>query len=112
MTLSLEIDPQGFQVKGHLKFASEDDAVTFVERTEAAREAALESAAHALVLKRAKVWNAVKGLSLVRTDRRVSYSTSLSVADARVMTAAGILLVAEYFAAAQAEAEAADKAGK
>lgn len=105
MTLSLEIDRTGFQVKGHLKFATEDDAVSFVEKTEAAREAALESAAHTMVLKRAKVWNALKGLSMVRTDRRVSYSTSLSIADARVMSTAGILLVAEYFKAAQDAAD-------
>jgi hypothetical protein len=112
MTLSLEIDRQGFHVKGHPKFASEDDAKSFVEKTETAREAALESAAHTMVLKRAKVWNALKGLSMVRTDRRVSYSTSISIADARVMTAAGILLVAEYFEAAQEAAEAEEKDAK
>jgi hypothetical protein len=112
LSLALEIDPQGFHVKGHLRFATEDDAKTFVEKTEAARDTALESAAHTLVLKRAKVWNAVKGLSLVRTDQRVSYSTSVSIADARVMSAAGILLVAEYFKAAQAAAEADDAGAK
>ena len=112
MTLSLEIDRQGFHVKGHLKFATEDDAISFVEKTEEARKAALESAAHTMVLKRAKIWNAVKGLSMVRTDHRVSYSTSVSIADARVMSAAGILLVAEYFKAAQEAAEADEEGAK
>ena len=112
MTLSLEIDRQGFHVKGHLKFRTEDEAISFVEKTEAARVAALESAAHTMVLKRAKIWNAVKGLSMVRTDQRVSYSTSVSIADARVMSAAGILLVAEYFKAAQEAAEADEEGAK
>jgi hypothetical protein len=112
MTLSLEIDRQGFHVKGHLKFATEEDAKSFVEKTETARQAALESAAHTMVLKRAKIWNALKGLSMVRTDRRVSYSTSVSIADARVMSAAGILLVAEYFKAAQEAAEADEEGAK
>ena len=106
MTLSLEIDRQGFHVKGHLKFRTEDEAIDFVEQTEAARQTALESAAHTMVLKRAKIWNAVKGLTMVRSDRRVSYSTSVSIADARVMSAAGIVLVGEYFQALEDAAEA------
>jgi len=97
MTLSLEIDRKGFLVRGNLRFASEADAITFMEKAQAARQAALDSAAHAAILRRTHGLNAVKGLSLARTDRRVTYATSISIADARILMAAGTLAVADYF---------------
>ena len=56
-------------------------------------------------LKRASAYNAVKGLTLERTDRRVAYATSVSIADARVISAMGTLLVTQYFHDLEAAAD-------
>ncbi len=96
-TLSLEIDPSGFVVRGHLKFRDEAEAQQFVVQARAARDSALENPLIKKALEKLNAYKAVKNLGLRRTDRRVSYSTSMSIADARVLLAAGTLLLGEYF---------------
>ena len=85
MTMTLEIDPKGFKVKGNMKFRSEAEAESFVTGAQSARQTALDTEAFSFLLKRAKAYNAIKGLSLRRTDTRVAYSTTISIAAARVL---------------------------
>jgi hypothetical protein len=103
MTLSLELDRQGFKVRGNLRFRSDADAVSFVERVETARATALGSAVHRLALGRVKALNAVSGLTLARTGKRVSYATSISIADARILMTAGTTMIGGYFESAGSE---------
>src|SRR5262249_31592568 len=105
VTLSLELDKQGFVVKGNLGFGTEDEAKTFVESVDAAKQAALDTALIKAILTRANAINAVTGLSLARTGRRVSYATSISIADARTLFAAGELLVTDYFHSLEEDAK-------
>jgi hypothetical protein len=43
------------------------------------------------------VFNLVKGLSIQRSGARVSYATSISIADARALLAAMAATLADYF---------------
>jgi hypothetical protein len=49
------------------------------------------------VMGRTRALNLIKGLSLVRTGRRVSYATSLSIADARALLEVAAQMVADYY---------------
>lgn len=109
VTLSLEIDPQGFVVRGNLRFAAEDAAASFVDTAEAARTRLLDSVPMRLLLARFNALNALEGLSLVRTGRRVAYATSISISDARAMLALATRLVADYFDTAAPPADAAEE---
>jgi hypothetical protein len=97
LTATVQVDDHGWVVKGNLKFATEADAIAFVEQAEAAQTTVLGSTIFRAALKRSNAYNAIKGLTLKRRDRRVSYATSISTADARVVSAMGTLLVIEYF---------------
>jgi hypothetical protein len=100
VTLLLELDAKtgGFHVHGHLRFRDAADATTFVEALTTVRQSVVDNAVMTAVLKKVKALNAVNGLSLKQTDRRVAYSTSISAADARVLFAAGTESLGEYFA--------------
>jgi hypothetical protein len=107
MTIALEVVAQGFIVRGNLRFASEADAAELVESVTRARQRALDSTVLSGLLRRSRVLNAVKGLSLDRRGARVSYATSLSVADAQGLLALAAQTLDVYFrAAAEAPAPA------
>ncbi len=110
ITLSLLLDPQGFVIKGNLSFADAAQAEQFVTLLEGARTTALDTAVYKIPLKRARAYNAVVGLTLTRTGRRVAYATSVSIADGRALLEAGADLVAAYFEAKTEEAAAAEAA--
>jgi hypothetical protein len=104
LTLVVEVDKKGWHVRGNLKFKDEETAQQFLEQVQAAQQTALDTTLIRAGLERANLLNAVKGLTLARTDRRVAYSTSVSIADARAIAAMGTLLVADYFRELQEKA--------
>jgi len=104
LTLSLEIQPQGFVVRGHVRFATEADAVE-AERSALAVRAQIEgSRMFQALLRRSRVLNAVKGLTLARSGKRISYATSISIADARQLMTYAAQMVRDWYAGAGAGA--------
>ncbi|HEY1550284.1 MAG TPA: hypothetical protein VGG28_20795 [Kofleriaceae bacterium] len=93
VSLAMELVQQGWLVRGNISFASEADATEFA--------AALATAQHRLVLidqlshvlKNNHVLGLIQNLSVSRAGPRISYATSISIADGRaVLTAARMLL--------------------
>jgi hypothetical protein len=96
-SLALTVDKRGFLVRGNLRFTSSEAAAEFVASATAVRTKVLELRVYSALLKKAKVYNAVKGLSLAQTGSRVSYATSISIADARALMAYAALVVADWY---------------
>jgi hypothetical protein len=93
----MELVPQGWLVRGNIVFASEADA-TELERTLLdVQHTIVGSYVISALLKRQHVFNLVKGLSIQRSGARVSYATSISIADARALLAAMAATLADYF---------------
>lgn len=104
-TLTAELDKQGFVIRGNLQMHSVDDAKELVTSLEAAKTEALDSAFLAGLLKKARAKNLITNLDLKRSDERVSYATSISIADARVLFKLGAGFVVDYFAEISAPAD-------
>jgi hypothetical protein len=97
LSLAMELVPQGWLVRGNIVFASEADA-TEVERTLLeVQHRIVGSFVMSRLLDRQHVLNLVKGLSIARTGARVSYATSISIADARALLAALAATLSDYF---------------
>jgi hypothetical protein len=97
LSLAMELVQQGWLIRGNIVFASEADA-TEVERTLLeVQHRIVGSFVMSTLLERQHVLNLVKGLSIARTGARVSYATSISIADARALLAALAATLADYF---------------
>jgi hypothetical protein len=96
-SLAMELVQQGWLVRGNLVFRSEADATEFVQAVTDAQQRVADSYLLSGVLRRGHALNAVTGLSLSRTGARVSYATSLSVADARAVLTAAAITLEGYF---------------
>jgi len=97
-SLAMELVKQGWLVRGNIVFANEADATEFVSTVEAIKQRVTDSRILSSLLKKQHALNAVTGLSLARTGARVSYATSVSIADARAMLAAAAATLETYFA--------------
>jgi hypothetical protein len=106
ITLALEVDAHGFVVRGNLRFATEADAAETVASLTKIHDSVMDSRLLREVLSRARALNLIKGLSVVRTGKRVSYATSLSIADARALMAVAAQMVGDYYAQQRAPAPA------
>jgi hypothetical protein len=87
-SIAVELVTQGWLVRGNIRFASEADAAEFVRVAQQAQQRIADSLVLSAVLRSQHVLNAIAGLSLTRTGDRVSYATSVSIADARAVLAA------------------------
>jgi hypothetical protein len=97
ISLAMELVPQGWLVRGNIVFANEADA-TELERTLLdVQHKIVGSYVISALLERQHVLNLVKGLSIQRAGARVSYATSISIADARALLAAMAATLADYF---------------
>ncbi|HEY1558036.1 MAG TPA: hypothetical protein VGF94_24570 [Kofleriaceae bacterium] len=96
-TVAVELAKQGWLVRGNLKFASEADAEELVQSVQLAQKRIADSHLLSALLRSQHVYNAIVGLSLARTGDRVSYGTSMSVADARALLAAAAAMLDDYF---------------
>ncbi len=107
--LAVEMAKQGFYVRGTLTFSTNARAQAFQQALEAARTRLFDSTWGQLLLKNFHAYHALKGLTMRRRDTRVTYATSISVADGKAM----FVLAADWarrFYAAQATDEPADEA--
>jgi hypothetical protein len=97
ISAAMELVGQGWLIRGNISFASEADAAEVVTALEAARQRVVDSHVLSALLRRQHVLDIVKGLSLSRTEARVSYGTSISIADARALMAAAAVTLDQYF---------------
>ncbi|HEU5056752.1 MAG TPA: hypothetical protein VFU21_09500 [Kofleriaceae bacterium] len=102
--LAIEMAKQGFYVRGTLTFSTVERAQAFQRTLEAARSRLLDSTWGQLLLKNFHAYHGLKGLTMRRRDARVTYATSISIADGKAM----MVLAADWarrFYAAQEEGE-------
>ncbi|HEY5921685.1 MAG TPA: hypothetical protein VIV11_08435 [Kofleriaceae bacterium] len=98
LSLAMELVQQGWLVRGNIVFGSEADAKEFVQSAEDMQTRVTDSRIFSGLLKKQHVFHAIKGLSLARSGARVSYATSVSIADARALLAAAAATLDAYFA--------------
>jgi hypothetical protein len=75
---------EGWYVRGNMRFGREKDAKEFVTIAESARQLVDDSRALQLVMGK-PLARVIKNLRFIRTGGAVSYSTSISIADARAI---------------------------
>lgn len=97
LSLAMELVKQGWLVRGNIVFANEADATEFTETVQQVQQRITDSRLLSGLLKRQHAYNAVAGLSVARAGARVSYATSLSVADTRAMMAVMAQTLEDYF---------------
>jgi hypothetical protein len=97
ISLAMELVKQGWLVRGNIVFAAEADAVELVKTLTDLQTKITDSHILSAILRKQHVLNIVTGLSLARTGARVSYATSISIADARAILAAAAQELAGYF---------------
>ena len=93
LSVAVELDPHGWLVRGNLAFASEADAAELVAAIKTAQEHVAASNVLGAVLRQQHLFAAIQGLSLAQAGARVSYSTSMSIADARAVLGAAAAAV-------------------
>jgi hypothetical protein len=97
LSLAMELAPQGWLVRGNIVFASEADATEVVTALSGVQQRIVGSFVLSTLLKRQHLLNVVSGLQLARTGARVSYATSLSIADARAVLGVMAVTLGQYF---------------
>ncbi|MBK9035886.1 MAG: hypothetical protein IPL61_32325 [Myxococcales bacterium] len=97
VTVTLELDARGFLVRGNVRFADDGAAATAADLIERLRVEILGDRWTALALGQAGALNAIKGLSIQRTGRRLAFATSISVSDARAFLTLVATMVDTYF---------------
>ena len=85
-------------MRGNIVFAYEADATEFVQTVQEVQTRITDSRILSGLLKKQHALNALTGLSFARAGARVSYATSISIADARALLAAGAATLDAYFA--------------
>jgi hypothetical protein len=97
IALAMELVTQGWLIRGNIVFANEADAKEFEKSVNDVRQRVIDSRILSGLLKKQHALNLVTGLSVARTDARVSYATSMSIADARAIMAAAATTLDNYF---------------
>jgi hypothetical protein len=98
LSLAMELVKQGWLVRGNIVFANEADAIEFTKTVQDVQTRITDSRILSGLLKKQHALNAITGLSLARAGVRVSYATSISIADARALLAAAAQTLEAYFA--------------
>jgi len=98
ISLAMELTTQGWFIRGNIVFGSEADAKELETSLDAVKQRILDSKILSSLLRKQRVLNLISNLSLNRTGARVSYSTSMSIADARALLAAAAVQLDAYFA--------------
>ncbi|HEY3805687.1 MAG TPA: hypothetical protein VGL61_23935 [Kofleriaceae bacterium] len=89
LSLAMELVPQGWLLRGNIVFASEAEAAELASSIGQLQQSLLGSRLLSALLAKQHVLAVVKNLSVARAGARISYATSMSIADARaVLTAA------------------------
>lgn len=96
VSLAMELVKQGWLIRGNMRFASDKEAIEFIAIADGVKERVADSRAIQMVLGKQLV-RVVANLSFARTGGRVSYATSVSIADARAILAALAQQLDSYF---------------
>jgi len=95
ISLAMEVVKQGWIVRGNMKFTTEAEATAFL--TEAHQvQGRVDSRFFRLLLGEPAA-RAIKNLSFARTGPRISYATSMSIADTRALLAVAAAYLDTYF---------------
>ncbi len=98
LSLAMELVKQGWLVRGNIVCATEADAAELVQTLQDVQTRITDSRILSGLLKKQHLLNAVTGLSLARSGARVSYGTSVSIADARALLVMMAQTLDAYFA--------------
>lgn len=101
LTVAMELVPTGWLIRGNIVFTNEADAKEFEASVTAVRQRVLDSRILSGLLKKQHALNLVQNFALARTEARVSYSTSMSIADAHAIMAAAAATLDAYFGGKQ-----------
>ncbi|HMG23624.1 MAG TPA: hypothetical protein VK607_19955, partial [Kofleriaceae bacterium] len=101
ISLAMELVPQGWLVRGNMRFASEADASELLASVQQMQKRIGESRAIQLVIG-VPIAHVIASLAFARNGVRVSYASAISIADARAILAAAAQQIDQYFAAAAA----------
>jgi hypothetical protein len=96
VSAAMELVPQGWLVRGNMHFASEADAIELINSVQRVQLRIAGSRTFQLVLGK-PVANVLANLAFARNGARVSYATSISIADARALLAAAALQLDQYY---------------
>jgi len=97
ISLAMELVKQGWLVHGNMSFTSAPAAADFIAAVETAKQRVADSRALQLAMGK-PVARVIANLRFARTGPRVSYSTSISIADARLILAVAAQQLDTYFA--------------
>ncbi len=97
VSLAVELVKQGWLVRGNIKFGNEADAIEFEKAVHGAKQRIEDSHLLSALLRKQHVLDIVRGLDVARAGDRISYATSISIADARVVLKAAAGMVTDYF---------------
>jgi hypothetical protein len=97
ISVAVELAKQGWLLRGNIELSSEADAAELILAVQQAQQHIAESRVLSALMRSQHVLNAITGLSLARTGTRVSYATSISIADARAVLAAAAAMLDQYF---------------
>jgi hypothetical protein len=101
ISLAAELVPQGWLVRGNLRFATDADAGEFVASVQHIQHSVADSRAIQLLLGK-PIARVIAALAFARNGPRVSYATSISIADARAILAFAAQQIDDYFTRAAA----------
>jgi hypothetical protein len=95
-SLAAELVPQGWLVRGNLRFATDADAGEFVASVQHIQHSVADSRTIQFLLGK-PIARVMAALAFARNGPRVSYATSISIADARAILAAAAQQIDDYF---------------
>ncbi len=98
-TIAAELVKQGWLVRGNIVFATEADAAEFVTALAQVQQRVSDSTLLKLALKRSHAVNALLGTTVSQSGVRVSYATSISIADARALLAVTAATLSDMYGA-------------
>jgi hypothetical protein len=96
ISIAMELVTQGWLVRGNLRFASDADAAEFVATVQRVQQLLSGSLVLQRIVGKPAV-HVVASLAFARAGPRVSYATSVSIADARGLLAAAAQQIDQYF---------------
>ncbi|MDX2090358.1 MAG: hypothetical protein SFX73_21045 [Kofleriaceae bacterium] len=96
ISLAMELVKQGWLVRGNMRFGSEKDAIELIGAAEKVKQLVADSRLIQSALGK-PLARVVTNLSFARTGGRVSYTTSISIADARAILGATAQQLDGYF---------------
>jgi len=97
VSLAMELVKQGWLVRGNMRFASDTDAAELITSVQRVQQRVADSYLIQRIVGKPLV-HVIANLAFARSGPRVSYATSVSIADARAILAATAQQLDQYFA--------------